>query len=79
MEINPNAAIIKALKAQAGPAASEMAKSQVQLMFDTSMLTSGFIIENSGEFADRIFAMVRQPQTQSNPAPVDTDRPNTSP
>lgn len=33
-------------------------KNQVELLFDTAMLTSGFIIEEPADFATRIFSMV---------------------
>jgi len=71
-EINPNAAIIKALKAKAGPGSSQMAKDQVQLMFDTAMLTSGFIIENSSEFASRIFSMMNMTAEEASTEAADT-------
>eukprot|EP00240_Pyramimonas_obovata_P002496 CAMPEP_0118938622 /NCGR_PEP_ID=MMETSP1169-20130426/26548_1 /TAXON_ID=36882 /ORGANISM="Pyramimonas obovata, Strain CCMP722" /LENGTH=779 /DNA_ID=CAMNT_0006882621 /DNA_START=12 /DNA_END=2351 /DNA_ORIENTATION=- len=74
MEINPSSPIIKALRAQAGPAASDMATSQVQLMFDTAMLTSGFIIENSSEFAERIFSMMNMTADASAEAPKEAPK-----
>jgi len=57
MEINPGSPIIKSLNAQcASPTAT--ASAQVELLYDTAMLTSGFIIEQPADFASRIFMMM---------------------
>jgi len=57
MEINPSSPIIKSLASKVS-APDAVAESQVQLMFDTAMLTSGFLIEDPAEFASRIFSMM---------------------
>jgi heat shock protein beta len=57
MEINPASPIIKSLNAQCG-APTATASSQVELLYDTAMLTSGFIIEQPADFASRIFMMM---------------------
>jgi heat shock protein beta len=57
MEINPASPIINSLNA-ACKAPTEAATSQVELLYDTAMLTSGFIIEQPADFASRIFKMM---------------------
>lgn len=55
MEINPRNAIIKALKAKAEADKNDKTvKDLVMLLFDTSLLSSGFSLENPSSFATRI-------------------------
>jgi len=57
MEINPSSPIISYLNENcASP--DQAVKNQVELLFDTAMLTSGFIIEEPADFATRIFSMM---------------------
>merc|ERR1712130_966766 len=60
MEINPNHSIIKELKGKAEADENDKTlKDLVWLMFETSMLTSGFSLEEPASFASRIFHMVQ--------------------
>ena len=59
MEINPNNAIIRSLKAQVDArAAGPAAEASALLLFETALLTSGFAVENPTDFAGRIFEMM---------------------
>merc|ERR1712130_930557 len=60
MEINPNHSIIKELKGKAEADENDKTlKDLVWLMFETSMLTSGFSLEEHASFASRIYRMVQ--------------------
>jgi heat shock protein beta len=61
LEINPFSPVIKLLKAKIdkAPEAPET-KEMCKLLFDTAMLTSGFSIEQPGEFAERVFKLMTQ-------------------
>jgi len=60
MEINPNHSIIKELKGKAEADENDKTlKDLVWLMFETSMLTSGFSLEEPASFASRIYRMVQ--------------------
>merc|ERR1712137_472652 len=60
MEINPNHSIIKELKGKAEADENDKTlKDLVWLMFETSMLTSGFSLEEPSSFASRIYRMVQ--------------------
>merc|ERR1711963_1217489 len=60
MEINPNHSIIKELKSKAEADGNDKTlKDLVWLMFETSMLTSGFSLEEPSSFASRIYRMVQ--------------------
>jgi len=60
MEINPNHSIIKELKSKAEADENDKTlKDLVWLMFETSMLTSGFSLEEPSSFASRIYRMVQ--------------------
>merc|ERR1712130_333947 len=59
-EINPNHSIIKELKGKAEADENDKTlKDLVWLMFETSMLTSGFSLEEHASFASRIYRMVQ--------------------
>merc|ERR1719414_1051537 len=59
MEINPNHAIMKELLSKAGAdKGDKTVKDLVWLLFDTSLLTSGFNLEEPTQFAGRIHRMI---------------------
>jgi len=60
MEINPNNSIIAELRKQAAMEKSEKnVKDLILLLFETSLLTSGFSLETPTEYAGRIFRMIK--------------------
>jgi heat shock protein beta len=59
MEINPNNAIIRDLKRQVDTkTAGAAAAATATLLYETSLLTSGFSVESPSEFAGRVFSMM---------------------
>jgi len=60
MEINPNHSIVKELKKKADEDKSDKTvKDLVWLLFDTSLLTSGFSLEDPSGYAERIHRMIK--------------------
>merc|ERR1719181_96975 len=60
MELNPNHPIMKELKAKAAADKSDKTvKDLVWLLFDTSLLTSGFNLDEPTQFAGRIHRMIK--------------------
>merc|ERR1712054_688532 len=60
MEINPNHAIMSELKAKAAADKSDKTvKDLIWLLFDTSLLTSGFNLDEPTQFAGRIHRMIK--------------------
>merc|ERR1711861_101933 len=57
MEINPNHPIMTELKNKASADKSD--KDLVWLLFDTSLLTSGFSLDEPTQFAGRIHRMIK--------------------
>lgn len=60
MEINPKNAIIQELRKKAEADQSDKTvKDLIWLMFETSLLTSGFTLDEAGTFANRIHRMIK--------------------
>jgi len=60
MELNPSHPIIEALKNKfAADAADSAAKDLVWLLYETSLLTSGFTLDNPGSFSSRIHRLIK--------------------
>merc|ERR1711908_242035 len=60
MEINPNHAIMSELKEKASADNSDKTvKDLIWLLFDTSLLTSGFTLDQPGTFAGRLHRMIK--------------------
>jgi molecular chaperone HtpG len=57
MEINPSHSIIKALREK--PNTDKSAKDLIWLLYDTSLLTSGFSLDEPVKFADRINRLIK--------------------
>jgi molecular chaperone HtpG len=85
MEINPDHAIIKSLKAKTDLDKNDKSvKDLVILLFETSLLSSGFSLENPQTHGERIFRMIKMglgidedeaeiaaEETSATPAPAD--------
>jgi len=60
MELNPNHSIVVELKKKSDTDKSDKTvKDLVWLLFDTSLLTSGFNLDDSTFFANRIHRMIK--------------------
>jgi len=60
MELNPSHPIISALKDKfTADAADSAAKDLVWLLYETSLLTSGFSLDNPGSFSSRIHRLIK--------------------
>jgi molecular chaperone HtpG len=60
MELNPSNSIVKELKAKSEVDKNDKTlKDLIWLLFDTSLLTSGFSLEESAQFAGRIHRMIK--------------------
>jgi len=77
LEINPDHAIIRALKDKVDADKNDKAvKDLVVLLFETSLLSSGFSLENPQTHGERIFRMIKmglgidedEPETMSEVA-----------
>merc|ERR1711963_856206 len=60
MELNPGHPIIKALKTKfAEDESDKSSKDLVMLLYETSLLTSGFSLEDPSSFSGRIHKLIR--------------------
>ena len=59
MELNPNHKLVKMLNTRVeGGKTDNTTKNLVQLIFDTSLLTSGFTVEKPHDYASRVYRML---------------------
>lgn len=81
LELNPNHPIIKELKTKvAGDSADKTVRDLTVLLFETSLLTSGFTLNNPQDFAHRINRMISlglsiDDTVEAAPAPAEDSAP----
>merc|ERR1712046_416921 len=59
MELNPKHSIMMELKKKAADKSDKTVKDLIWLLFDTSLLTSGFNLDEPTQFAGRIHRMIK--------------------
>lgn len=76
MEINPHHPIIKELRVKADADANDKTvKDLIFLIYETSLLTSGFSLEDASNFASRIHRMIKLGLSIEDEEEVDIDMP----
>ena len=79
LEINPKHGIVKELKAQLDKDQnSSNIKDTVWLLYDTSLLNSGFSIEDPNTFAKRMYKMILFGLQDDTAMPAETETTNTN-
>jgi len=85
MEINPEHPLIKSLKEEiAANQESKKAKVISELLYETSLLTSGFVIESPKTYAQKVYSMIskavqkpsKAPKTQKTPKAEENTQPD---
>merc|ERR1711959_298982 len=59
MEVNPKHSIMSELRNKAADKSDKTVKDLIWLLFDTSLLTSGFNLDEPTQFASRIHRMIK--------------------
>ena len=77
LEINPHHPIIQNLKTRLeNEEEKAVANNIINLMYDTSLINSGFTLENPGHFSERMFQMVKMGLGIEDEVSPDPDMPN---
>ena len=77
MEVNPTHPIVEALVKKADADSSDKTvKDLIWLMYDISLLTSGFSMDSPVKFADRIYRMVKLGLSIESDSESDSDLPD---